>query len=262
MRQLIAVAAAAVLLACSEAPPAAAQSATGDLAQWNRILSAYNNPAKGLDYKALKARDAAALQAIRQQLGRVNVAALTPKQQLAHWINVYNVNTVATIVESYPTKSIRDLSTDPIIRLNVFKKERVPVGNAKLSLNDVENDKIREGFKDPRIHFAINCAAKSCPPIRTEAFTAEKLDAQLDEQARLFLNGPHGARFKRDGDTLVITTTKIMDWFSDDFEKWGGGKAAFIRKYVPADKQKMIDQAKDIDFEYDDYDWGLNDWQR
>jgi len=262
MRQLIAVAAAAVLLACSEAPPAAAQTPAGDLAQWNRILSAYYNPAHGLDYKALKARDAAALQAIRQQLGRVNVAALTPKQQLAHWINVYNVNTVATIVEGYPVKSIRDLSTDPIIRLNVFKKERVPVGNAKLSLNDVENDKIRDGFKDPRIHFAINCAAKSCPPIRTEAFTAEKLDAQLDDQTRTFLNGPHGARFKRDGDTLVITTTKIMDWFGDDFEKWGGGKAAFIRKYVPADKQKLIDQAKDIDFEYDDYDWGLNDWRR
>jgi hypothetical protein len=262
MRQLIAIGATAVLLACSEAPHAEAQGAAGDLAQWNRILAAYYNPAKGLDYKALKARDAATLQAIRQQLGRVNVAALTPKQQLAHWINVYNVNTVATIVESYPTKSIRDLSTDPIIRLNVFKKERVPVGNAKLSLNDVENDKIREGFKDPRIHFAINCAAKSCPPIRTEAFTGEKLDAQLDEQARMFLNGPHGARFKRDGDTLVITTTKIMDWFSDDFEKWAGGKARFIRKYVPADKQKMIDQAKDIDFEYDDYDWDLNDWRR
>jgi hypothetical protein len=239
-----------------------AHGAEADLSQWNRILKTYYNPAHGLDYKALKARDAAALQAVRQQLGRVNVAALTPKQQLAHWINVYNVNTVATIVEGYPTKSIRDLSTDPIIRLNVFKKERVPVGNAQLSLNDVENDKIREGFKDPRIHFAINCAAKSCPPIRTEAFTGEKLDAQLDEQARLFLNGPHGARFKRDGDTLVITTTKIMDWFSDDFEKWSGGKAAFIRKYVPADKQRMIDQAKEIELEFDDYDWDLNDWHR
>jgi Protein of unknown function, DUF547 len=254
MKPLLAVAAAAVLLAM--------QATADDLSQWNRLLTAYYSPAHGFDYKALKARDAAALQGVRQQLGRVNVAALTPKQQLAHWINVYNVNTVATIVEGYPTKSIRDLSTDPLIRLNVFKKERLPVGNARLSLNDVENDKIREGFKDPRIHFAINCAAKSCPPIRPEAFTGEKLDAQLDEQARLFLNGPHGARFHRDGDTLVITTTKIMDWFSDDFEKWGGGKARFIRKYVPADKQKLIDQAKDIDFKFDDYDWDLNDWRR
>jgi hypothetical protein len=246
----------AILIACTSSAQAQ------DMTQWTRILRAYYNPAYGFDYKALKAKDAAALQALRGQLGRVNVAALTPKQQLAHWINVYNVNTVATIVENYPTESIRDLSTDPIIRLNVFKKERVPVGGAKLSLNDVENNKIREGFKDPRIHFAINCAAKSCPPIRMEAFTGEKLDAQLDEQARAFLNGPHGARFRRDGDTLVITTTKIIDWFSDDFEKWGGGKTAFIRRYVPADKQRMIDQAKEIELEFDDYDWKLNDWRR
>ena len=229
---------------------------------WNRILANYANPAKGVDYKALKARDAAALQTLRQQLGQVNVAALNPKEQLAHWINVYNVNTVATIVEAYPVDSIRDISTDPIVRLNVFKKDRVPVGNAKISLDDVENQKIREGFKDPRIHFAINCAAKSCPPIRGEAFTGAKLDAQLDDQARAFLTGPLGVRFKRDGDTLVIRTTKIMDWFGDDFEKWGGGKAAFIRKYMPADKQRLIDQAKKIEFDYDDYDWDLKDWKR
>lgn len=236
--------------------------AHGQVNEWNRLLKAYYHPTHGFDYKALKAKDSAALQSLRQQLGRVNVAALSPKQQLAHWINVYNVNTVATIVESYPVDSIRDISTDPIIRLNVFKKERVPVGNAKLSLDDIEHKKIREVFKDPRIHFAINCAAKSCPPIRPEAFTGEKLDAQLDEQARLFLNGPHGARFQRDGDELTITTTKIMDWFSDDFEQWAGGKAKFIRRYVPAEKQRMIDQAKDIDIEYDDYDWALNDWRR
>jgi hypothetical protein len=234
-----------------------------DMSQWNRLLTAYYNPAKGFDYKALKAKDARTLQALRQQLGRVNVAALTPKQQLAHWINVYNVNTVATIVEGYPVDSIRDLSTDPLIRLNVFKKERVPVGNQKLSLDDVEHKKIREAFRDPRIHFAINCAAKSCPPIRTEAFSGEKLDAQLDEQARMFLNGPHGVRFERDGGELTIHLTKIMDWFSDDFEKWTpGGKAAFIRRYVTPDKQRLIDQTREIEFEYDDYDWDLNDWKR
>lgn len=253
MRKLIL---AAVLLASMSAQ-------AQDMTQWNRILRAYYNPAHGFDYQALKAKDAAALQALRSQLGRVNVAALTPKQQLAYWINVYNVNTVATIVENYPTESIRDLSTDPIIRLNVFKKERVPVGGETLSLNDIENDKIRDGFHDPRIHFAINCAARSCPPIRFEAFTGTKLDAQLDDQARAFLTGPFGARFRKDGDRLTIRVTKIMDWFSDDFDKWGGGKVAFIRRYMPADKQRLIDQAGDrIRFEYDDYDWSLNDWRR
>ncbi|HEX8255663.1 MAG TPA: DUF547 domain-containing protein [Thermoanaerobaculia bacterium] len=255
MRKILSFAA-AFLLACS------VSAQTDPIAEWNRLLGAYYNPARGFDYKALKARDAAALQSVRQQLGRVNVSALSPKQELAHWINVYNVNTVAAIVENYPIRSIRDISTDPIIRLNVFKKDRVPVGSAKISLDDVENVKIRPRFKDARIHFAINCAAKSCPPIRGEAFRGETLDAQLDQQARAFLNGPHGARFRKNGTTLVITTTKIMDWFADDFEQWGGGKAAFIRKYVPADKQRLIDSAKKIEFRYDDYDWALNDWQR
>jgi hypothetical protein len=230
-----------------------------NLAQWNRILTTYYDPAHGMDYKALKARDFNTVQALRQQLANVNVAALDRKSQLAHWINVYNVNTVATILEHYPVDSIRDISTDPIIRLNVFKKERVPLGRTKVSLDTIENEKIREGFHDPRIHFAINCAAKSCPPIRTEAYEGARLDAQLDDQVRRALAG---ARFERDGGELTIHVTKIMDWFKDDFEKWGGGRAAFIRRYVAADKQRLIDTAKEIDFEYDDYDWDLNDWKR
>lgn len=240
--------------------PLSAQPA--DLTQWNRILATYYNPARGFDYAALKAKDAATVQTLRNQLARVNVEALTPKQQLAHWINVYNVNIVATILEKYPVKSIRDLSTDPIIRLNVFKKDRVPVGSTKISLDDVENEKIRPVFKDPRIHFAINCAARSCPPVRREAYAGETLDAQLDDQTRIFLNGPLGARFERKGATLIIRVTKIMDWFGEDFEKWGGGRALFIRRYVSADKQRMIDQATTIAFAYDDYDWSLNDSSR
>jgi hypothetical protein len=245
-----------LLLPLTIAAPASAQQEP-DYSQWNRILAAYYDPARGMNYGALKARDAAALQALRHQLGRVNVVRLSPKQQLAYWINVYNVNVVATVVEAYPVDSIRDISTDPIIRLNVFRKERVPFGGALLSLDDVEHKKIREGFKDARIHFAINCAAKSCPPIRPEAFTGAKLDAQLDDQVRRFLAGH--VRFERDGDELTIHTTKIMDWFGEDFDKWGGGRAAFIRRYVTPDKQRHFAGAKEIDVEYDDYDWALND---
>jgi hypothetical protein len=227
-----------------------------DYSGWTALLQKYYDPAKGMDYAGLKARDAQTLQNIRNGLAKVNVAALNRKQQLAYWINVYNINTVATIIENYPVKSIRDISTDPIIRLNVFKKDRVPVGGGKLSLNDVENDKIREGFHDPRIHFAINCAARSCPPIRPEAYTGAQLDAQLDDQARKFLSG-----VRINGKTAHVT--KIMDWFGEDFDQWGGGKSAFLRRYLPADQQRLLDQAgRNIDFSYDDYDWSLNDWRR
>lgn len=252
-----------VLFVVASFAVAAQEQVEPDYSAWTGILAKYYDPAHGMDYAALKAHDAATVENLRAALGKVNPDALNKKQQQAYWQNVYNVNTVATIIENYPTKSIRDLSTDPIIRLNVFKKERIPFGGKMLSLNDVENDKIREGFHDPRIHFAINCAARSCPPLRTEAYTGEKLDAQLDDQARKFLNGPLGVRFGRKGDTLVIHTTKIMDWFGKDFDQWGGGKAAFIRRYVPPDKQKLIDAANGkIELDYDDYNWDLNDWKR
>ena len=255
MRQALVVA--ALVLAV---PFAAAQEP--DYSQWNRILSTYYDPAKGFDYKALKAKDEPTVQGLRQQLGKVNAGALNGKQQLAYWINVYNINTVGTVLEGYPIKSLRDMSTDPVIRLNVFKKERVPYNGKLLSLNDVENTYIREGFKDPRIHFAINCAARTCPPLRTEAYVGARVDAQLDEQARMFLNGPFGVKLKPTSKDLDISTTKIMDWFGDDFGN-DGAKAAFIRRYVPADKQRLIDQANGkFDFEYDTYDWALNDWKR
>ena len=248
------------MIACSLAVNG--RAAEPDYSQWNRLLAAFYDPGRGMDYAGLKARDRAALEKLKRQLSTVDAAVLSRPEQLAYWINVYNINTVATIVETYPVKSIRDISTDPIVRLNVFKKKRIPYAGGLLSLNDVENDKIR-AFKDPRIHFAINCAALSCPPLRSEAYAGERLSAQLDDQARKFLNGPGGARFATEGDTLVIHVTKIMSWFGDDFENWGGGKAAFIRRHVPPDKQRLIDAAgRKIDFSYDSYDWSINDWAR
>lgn len=253
----------ALILAAVLLSATAAFAQEPDYSEWNRILKGYYDPARGMDYASLKARDAAALQTLRQQLGRANVGAMNPKQQLAYWINVYNVNAVATIVEGYPVKSIRDLSTDPLIRLNVFKKDRVPVGGALISLDEVENKKIRAAFNDARIHFAINCAARSCPPIRSEAYTGAQVDAQLDDQARKFLNGPLGVRLKPDGKELDVHVTKIMDWFGEDFDKSPGGKAGFLRKYVSADKQRQLDAANgNLDFEWDEYDWALNDWKR
>ena len=233
-------------------PLAASAQTEPDYSAWTRILKSYYDPAHGMDYAALKAHDLATVQNIRTQLARVKPATLNKKQQLAYWINLYNVNTIATILENYPVASIRDISTDPIIRLNVFKKERVAADGTILSLDTIENQKIREGFHDPRIHFAINCAAKSCPPIRTEAYDGAHVDAQLDDQVRRFVNA--NVRVTRDGDKSVVHTTKIMDWFSKDFDDWAGGKLAFLRRYMKIDGNP--------DFEYDDYDWALNDWRR
>lgn len=256
-----------LLLSSVLSRPAAAQiQPTGkepDYSAWASILANYYDPARGMDYRGLKAKELAGLKALSQRMAAVNVAALNKPEQLAFWINLYNISTVRIVTENYPTASIRDLSTDPIIRLNIFKKDYVPFGKGSMSLNDIENERIRDGFKDARIHFAINCAALSCPPIRPEPYVGARLSAQLDDQAQKFINGPRGVRLEKKGDNLTIHTTKIMDWFGDDFDKWSGGRIAFIRKYASPDKQKTIDSAGGkTRLSYDDYDWALNDWKR
>lgn len=235
----------------ADAPlPAAAPNAVKtapDYSEFTAILKKHYSPANGMDYAALKASELPKLQALRTRLGQVDATALSKDDRLAYWINVYNINVVTLVAEHYPVKSIRDLSTDPIKRLNVFDQEVVPYGTGKTSLNHVEVTEIRQAFNDPRIHFAINCAAKTCPPLRDEAYTGSKINTQLDEQARAFLNGPYGAKVS--GDT--VTTTPIMKWFGEDFTK-SGGPLAFIRKYV-----KNVPENAKVAFA--DYDWALND---
>jgi hypothetical protein len=241
---------------------AAAPATEPDYKLWQELLSKHYDPAKGMSYKGLK-QDKATLDRLRQQMAAVDPASLSRPEQLAYWINLYNVNVVGVVVDHYPVDSIRDVSTDPIVRLNVFKKPWVKVKGGTLSLDDVEHKKVREGFKDPRIHFAINCAAESCPPIRPEPYAGARIDQQLDDQARKFLNGPRGVRLEKDGSDLILHVTKILDWFSDDFEQWGGGRIAFLKKYLPADKLKQIEAAgRNVELELDDYNWKLNDWRR
>ena len=256
--RLVKTMAAALMLTVLASPAMAAEP---DYSEWTRLLQNYYNPAKGMDYSGLKQKEQATLDKLEASMAQVDISKLNPKEQLAYWINLYNISTISLIVDNYPTDSIRSLSTDPIVRFNVFKKAFIPVkGGTKMSLNDVENDKIRDGFKDPRIHFAINCAAKSCPPMRPEAFTGARVDEQLDDQSRKFLNGPGGATIERNGSKAELKVTKVMDWFGKDFDV-KGGVVEFTKMYLPADKKKQLEGAK-VKVTHYGYDWDLNDWKR
>lgn len=249
-----------ILLGLLAAALPAAAAAPPDYRVWGELLAKHYDPAKGMSYKALKAQDKATLDNLRRQMAAVDVQTLSRPDQLAYWINLYNISVVGIVVDNYPVESIRDLSTDPVIRLNIFKKDLVDTKRGKMSLNDIENEKIRNGFKDARIHFAINCAAESCPSIRPEPYVGERIQLQLDDQTRKFLNGPHGVRLEKKGGQLVVRTTKVMDWFKADFDKWGGGTVPFLLRYVSPDKRKQMEAAgNQIDVEYDDYSWKLND---
>ncbi len=235
-------------------------AAEPDYRAWQELLSKHYNPAKGMNYKALKAKDKATLDRLRQQMAAVDPGSLSRPEQLAYWINLYNINVVGIDRREVPRRVDPRHFDRPDRPPQRLQEALRPVRAARCSLNDVENEKIRDGFKDPRIHFAINCAAKSCPPIRTEPYVGARVDQQLDDQARKFLNGPLGVRCEQDGKELTLHVTKIMDWFRDDFEKLGRRTSPFLRKYLPADKQKQLDAAKgEVDLEFDDYSWKLND---
>ncbi|MDF2158441.1 DUF547 domain-containing protein [Algoriphagus sp. CAU 1675] len=171
-------------------------------------------------------------------------------QQLAYWINAYNAFTLKLIVDNYPTKSIRDLGPKLKIPLlnDVWHYEFFQIGGQKSSLDEIEHSILRKEFDEPRIHFAINCASVSCPPLLNEAFVPEKLESQLDRVARAFINDP--IRNKISPENLNLSS--IFSWFKGDFTK-KGSLVDFLNQYS---KVKILASA---DISYLDYNWDLNE---
>jgi hypothetical protein len=129
----------------------------------------------------------------------------------------------------------------------------VTVEGRELTLNDIENEIIRPEFAEPRIHFALNCAAVSCPPLRVGAYVGSRLDAQLEEQTRAFLGDPARNGLDERG---RLRLSKILDWYEEDFEK-DGDLVDWVRPYVPALAALPADA--DVDVKFHDYDWALNE---
>jgi hypothetical protein len=172
------------------------------------------------------------------------------EERLAYWINAYNAFTVKLIIDHYPVASIQDLH--PTIHVpgvnTVWHKKFFSIGGVATSLDEIEHSILRKKFDEPRIHFAINCASFSCPPLRAEAYTADKLDHQLDEMARRFINDPARNRLSADNPQV----SKIFSWFSGDFTRQGT-----LVEYLNTYATEKI--RADADIEYMDYDWSLND---
>lgn len=212
-----------------------------------------------VDYASLK-RDAE-FPVYLDALSNANPRALGSRQeQIAFWINAYNAFTLKLIIDHYPVKSIADISA--LGKLTAFfgdspwKREFFSVGGEKLSLDKIEHDILRGTFKEWRAHFALNCASISCPPLRNEAYVGHRLDAQLDEQARNFLND--ALRNVIDLPSKTLYLSKIFDWYQDDFVKAAGSLQKFLARYVDDDlREKLLTETFKIEFL--DYDWGLNE---
>jgi hypothetical protein len=163
---------------------------------------------------------------------------------------------IKIVCDKYPIESIMSKTAYAFGKSN-FQKKLVTINGVQYSLNDIENDIIRP-YGDPRIHFAINCAAISCPPLRAEAFEPSRLGEQMEEQTRDFLNNPEKNSF--DFVKKQAKLSKIFDWFKDDFEKYATSVPDFISRYLPSEQaQKLRSEGKSFKVDHHDYNWDLND---
>jgi hypothetical protein len=231
------------LLALAAAPATApAPAPAPDPGPRDHILHA--NVHEGLvDYQNIKAHDAGALKRYLAELAGVNPAALSRDDRLAFYINLYNATMVQAVLDRYHpgySPAEKDYA--------VFKAPLVSLHGKQISLNDLENNLIRKQFQEPRIHVALVCGARSCPPLLNRAYRGDDLEQTLAGNMRRFLNDP--ARNRIDDQKHELHLSKIFDWYAGDF----GGKdhlAAFITPYVHRDVNGWP-------ITFLDYDWTLN----
>lgn len=175
-------------------------------------------------------------------------------EQLAYWINLYNALTVKLVLDHHPAKSIRDIRVSPgPFNFGPWGKKLISLGGEELSLNDVEHRILRPIWRDPRIHYAVNCASLGCPNLQRTAFTARNSDTLLDTGARHYVNHPRGVRIKEG----KLIASSIYVWFKNDFVNADGSVLEHLRRYATPDLAARLAGAGPI--RDSEYDWALND---
>lgn len=210
-----------------------------DYNAYDQILSQNVSPTGKVDYTALIKNDKSELNQFLEELSATDPDKLNRDQRLAYWINAYNAFTIQLIVEHWPVNSIKDIAQG-----EPWDKKWIKLNGNTYSLNQIENEIIRPEFKDARIHFAVNCAAKSCPPLLNEPYLSNKLNQQLDSQTKKFLNNSNYNQLSENS----IQISSIFDWYKDDF----GNVIDFINKYVKTTIKS------DATIRYTTYNWNLN----
>jgi len=250
--------------------PVATESFDHGYADYAQVLARHVQ-GSGVAYPALKA-DRGALDRVIAQFDAPAArgeAGWTREQRMAFWINAYNAFTLRAIVDAYPIQS-RWFTRQPRNSIrqipDVWTAPRWRAAGRAVSLDDIEHQVLRPGFKDARIHFAVNCASVSCPSLAAEPYRADTLDAQLDAAARRYLASPEGVRL--DGNTLRVSS--LFKWYGEDFvDEYSpivpGTRpqverailGAIVRYGPPDAAARARDGGAVIAFL--DYDWSLNE---
>ncbi|MFT7670102.1 MAG: hypothetical protein ACI8X5_002809 [Planctomycetota bacterium] len=230
-------------------------------AKWSAVLGRALQ-GSDIDYAVLK-KDRAGLDAYLKVLEGVkseDFAEWSRKQRYAFWVNAYNAYTIRLVVDHYPLKSIKDIGDE---KLGTWDRAFIPLKplflkakGDKLSLNDIEHEILRKRYADARVHAAVNCASKGCPPLVGKAFTAKGLDAQLDMAVQTWLADETRNRFDARKRTAEIS--EIFNWFAEDFVRDGKSVSGWLARFAPEEERGWLVKEK-VTLRYRDYDWALND---
>lgn len=255
MRRSSAAALLLVFLALGARPPVADARPSETYDDLTALLQRHVDERGLVDYRGWKERDEAALRAVVDRLEAIDLTAWSdsPRDLKAYWINVYNAVTLQACLEFFPLRSIRDKAAEGK-GYNVWNDYPFENGGRRWSLNQIEHELLRP-MGDPRIHAAVNCASLGCPPLRREAFVPARLDEQLDDQTRTWLNDPSRGVRVRDG---VVALSEIFSWFGDDFAPDTAGRLRWISRYLrdPAMREAVTRRGARV--ESIAWDWRLN----
>ena len=257
-----------IALAClAPAGAVQAQNETGGEQAYARLLTTYVVKSEdGITRVAYErwhenSQDRAALDAYIDSLTSQKPSTMPRDESFAYWVNLYNALTLKVILDNYPVESIRDIAStgtglfDLKAYTGPWRTKRVTVEGKELSLDAIEHEILRPQFKDPRVHYAVNCASIGCPNLMAKPWTASTLDADLDSAARDYVNHPRGVTVAGAGDR-AITVSSIYSWFQEDFGGSQAGVLDHLRQYASPELKKMLEGKTSYDG--DSYDWSLN----
>ncbi|MEW6349914.1 MAG: DUF547 domain-containing protein [Thermodesulfobacteriota bacterium] len=244
--------------------------------EYDSVLKSFVYKDGMVDYRGLKSRPVE-LETFVDSVGKLDAkdfAGWTDKEKIAFWINAYNALTLKVILDHYPIRpsllgrirfpsnSIRQIS-------GVWDSIRFKVMGGEMTLDEIEHQRLRKDFNEPRVHMALVCASRGCPVLRDEPYSADRLDAQLDHQATRFLKDPN--KFRIDRRREVVQLSSIFQWFAKDFgktydtsDKFHGFSPVerpvlnFVAGYLDR-KDRQFLETEGYSIEYLPYDWSLNE---
>lgn len=223
-----------------------------DHSPWSLFLNKYLINFDGtlsVKYGSVTSDDLSLLNSYLDSLEKIFVTSLNRDEQFVYWINLYNALTVKVILDNYPVKSIKQIKPGGLFSSGPWDEPYLTIEGQPITLNNIEHGILRPIWGDSRVHYAVNCASRGCPPLQAEAFTTENVELLLEQAERDFLNSYFGVRLE--GHTLILSS--IFKWFREDF----GESEDDVLEYIESINPTIRGLYKRVKYSYD---WDINSY--